>query len=131
MAVIQAMAKAARAETRTRPRTSKPSFNYRWEHVTTVVTLSLKLADLVGADREIVEAAAWLHDVTKPDGKKHARIGAAFALVVFQLLNVILAGHLLLKQVFYKRDGFIRAAVINNQDFTADGALINIFGYVI
>ena len=55
------------------------SFNYRWEHVTNVVTLALKLADLVGADREVVEAAAWLHDVTKRDGESHATSGAIFA----------------------------------------------------
>jgi uncharacterized protein len=56
-----------------------PSFNYRWEHVTSVVTLALRLADLVGANRDIVEAAAWLHDITKRDGGSHATSGASFA----------------------------------------------------
>ncbi len=56
-----------------------PAFNYRWEHVTAVVTLAVKLAHLTGADGEVVEAAAWLHDVTKQDGEAHARTGADFA----------------------------------------------------
>lgn len=40
-------------------------FNHRWEHVRQVVGLALWLAEATGADREIVEAAAWLHDVRK------------------------------------------------------------------
>ncbi len=51
-------------------------FNYRWDHVQTVVELALHLTDqLVDADREVVEAAAWLHDICKmkPD---HAAAGA-------------------------------------------------------
>ncbi len=55
------------------------SFNYRWEHVTAVVTLALKLAHLTGADEEVVEAAAWLHDVRKETGSKHPIEGAKFA----------------------------------------------------
>jgi len=39
--------------------------NYRWTHVQTVVRLALRLAELTGADREVVEAAAWLHDIAK------------------------------------------------------------------
>jgi len=74
-AVRQLMADAAAAEIDV----PGASFNYRWEHVTNVVTLALKLADLVGADREVVEAAAWLHDVTKREGESHATSGAIFA----------------------------------------------------
>ena len=74
-AVRQVMADAAAVEINV----TEPSFNYRWEHVTTVVTLAVRLADLVGADRDIVEAAAWLHDITKHDGESHATSGAAFA----------------------------------------------------
>ncbi len=74
-AVRQLMADAAAAEINV----PGSSFNYRWEHVTTVVTLAVKLAELVGADREIVEAAAWLHDITKSDGESHATSGALFA----------------------------------------------------
>ena len=55
------------------------SFNYRWEHVTTVVKLSKRLAKLTGADKEVVEAAAWLHDVRKGDKGNHALAGAEFA----------------------------------------------------
>lgn len=55
------------------------SFNYRWEHVASVVTLAKKLAELTGADREIVEAAAWLHDIRKETGPEHAVEGAEFA----------------------------------------------------
>jgi putative nucleotidyltransferase with HDIG domain len=56
------------------------SFNYRWEHVTAVVTLAMQLARLTGADEEIVEAAAWLHDVSKAThGEAHPEAGAAFA----------------------------------------------------
>jgi uncharacterized protein len=73
-AVRQAMRQAAEAE-------MGPSgcFDYRWEHVEAVVTLAVRLAELTGADQEIVEAAAWLHDVTKADGETHAESGARFA----------------------------------------------------
>ncbi len=54
-------------------------FNYRWEHVQAVVRLALRLADLTGADREIVEAAAWLHDVAKGRSENHAKAGAIVA----------------------------------------------------
>ena len=75
-----AMYEAAQGELLARHGTTDVSFNYRWEHVTTVVTLALRLAGLTGADAEIVEAAAWLHDVRKhPDGNRHPIAGAAFA----------------------------------------------------
>ena len=54
-------------------------FLYRWEHVQAVVITALRLAELVGADTDIVEAAAWLHDVCKESGDKHPQKGAAFA----------------------------------------------------
>ena len=53
-------------------------FNYRWEHVQIVVGLALHLADLTGADREIAEAAAWLHDVCKGE-PNHGVAGARAA----------------------------------------------------
>ncbi len=60
--------------------TTDVAFNYRWEHVTAVVTLALRLAELTGADVEIVEAAAWLHDICKySDGQRHPQAGAAYA----------------------------------------------------
>ncbi len=56
------------------------SYNYRWEHVQAVVQLALRLADLTGADREIVEAAAWLHDARKQGrDDDHGREGATTA----------------------------------------------------
>ena len=53
-------------------------FNYRWEHVQAVAALALHLAELTGADREIVEAAAWLHDVSKGE-PSHGAAGARAA----------------------------------------------------
>lgn len=55
-----------------------PIYNYRWEHVNAVHTLAMRLARLTGADLEVVEAAAWLHDVAKEAGREHPRLGAAF-----------------------------------------------------
>jgi len=55
------------------------SFNYRWEHVQSVVTLATRLGKLTGADPKVVEAAAWLHDVRKEAGEAHPREGAKFA----------------------------------------------------
>jgi len=55
------------------------AFNYRWEHVQAVVRLAIRLAELTGADREIAEAAAWLHDVARPHSKDHGRDGAVAA----------------------------------------------------
>jgi uncharacterized protein len=40
-------------------------FDYRWEHVQNVVRLADWLAITLDADREIVAAAAWLHDICK------------------------------------------------------------------
>lgn len=53
-------------------------FNYRWEHVQQVAQLGLWLAGETGADREIVEAAAWLHDIRKSE-PDHGRAGAVAA----------------------------------------------------
>lgn len=53
-------------------------FNYRWEHVQAVVKLSLHLAELTSADREIAEAAAWLHDICKGE-PNHGVAGARAA----------------------------------------------------
>lgn len=79
-AVRERMYEATLAELRDRYGTTKTSFNYRWEHVTTVVTLTMKLASLTGADADIVEAAAWLHDIRKfADGERHPETGAAYS----------------------------------------------------
>ena len=78
-AVRREMKKAAVSESNGRSNGASSSFNYRWEHVTAVVTYAMKLADILGADKDVVEAAAWLHDVNKSDGDNHARSGASFA----------------------------------------------------
>jgi len=53
-------------------------FRFRWEHVQQVVQTGLWLAEETGADPEIVEAAAWLHDVRKTD-PNHGLAGAKAA----------------------------------------------------
>ncbi|MCB0038009.1 MAG: HD domain-containing protein [Anaerolineales bacterium] len=78
--VKKRMKKATLHEAAKRYRTEYPIFNYRWEHVKSVVKLSLKLAELTGADAEVVEAAAWLHDVAKQKAKgDHPEVGAKIA----------------------------------------------------
>ena len=74
------MKKATLKEARHRTGKKNPPFNYRWEHVKAVVNQARKLAKLTGADRDIVIAAAWLHDVKKfEDGSRHGEKGAEFA----------------------------------------------------
>ena len=78
--VVRAAAeKAAEAAHRFYGDPEEVLFNYRWEHVQAVVRLALRLADLTGADKTIVEAAAWLHDISKLEGKEHGRDGAIVA----------------------------------------------------
>jgi len=43
----------------------EPPFNYRLEHLKAVVRIAEVLALKLGADLEIVRAAAWLHDLAK------------------------------------------------------------------
>lgn len=78
-AAREVMRQATIDEAERRFGTDDPLYNYRWEHVVAVHTLAMKLADLTGADKEIVEAAAWLHDVAKDAGEDHPQEGAAFA----------------------------------------------------
>ncbi|MBI4912322.1 MAG: HD domain-containing protein [Acidobacteria bacterium] len=47
---------------------SRAPFNYRLEHSRAVVKLARWLCPRVGADLEVVECAAWLHDATKSLG---------------------------------------------------------------
>lgn len=71
--IVQAVARgAAHIEGRLR---GEGRFNYRWEHVQAVVTLARWLAAETGADAEVAEASAWLHDIAKSE-TDHARIGA-------------------------------------------------------
>ena len=44
----------------------RPIFDYRFEHTLAAVKIARWLAPLAGADPEIVECAAWLHDCRKP-----------------------------------------------------------------
>lgn len=53
-------------------------FDYRFEHVAQVTGLAMRLAHELHADLEIVEAAAWLHDVRKEE-LSHGLAGAAAA----------------------------------------------------
>lgn len=69
--------KEVRAALNLRPEEPIP-FNYRWEHVQRVVQVALWLAERTGADPEVVEAAAWLHDIRKGE-PNHGKIGAAEA----------------------------------------------------
>jgi uncharacterized protein len=78
-AVRAEMYDAACVEAKSRTGSKKPAFNYRWEHITAVVNASHKLAELTGADAEIVEAAAWLHDIAKNAKDQHPIEGAKFA----------------------------------------------------
>lgn len=60
----------------------RPIFNYRFEHTFAAVLLARWLAPATGADLEVVECAAWLHDVAKrlkdPQAKDtHARDASA------------------------------------------------------
>lgn len=78
-AVREAMREATRQEIVQRYGSQNVSFNYRWEHVKSVVNLANRLAALTGADQDIVEAAAWLHDILKEEKDRHALEGARFA----------------------------------------------------
>jgi len=78
-AVKEVMYEASQKEAVKRYGDKEPVFNYRWEHVQAVVVLAKKLAKLTGADKQVVEAAAWLHDVRKDAGSKHPQEGAKFA----------------------------------------------------
>jgi len=78
-AVQTAMRQAAARAAERRYGPAVPSFNYRWEHVTAVVALATKLAALTGSDAEVVEAAAWLHDIRKETKQAHPQEGAKFA----------------------------------------------------
>jgi uncharacterized protein len=70
---------AAIVEERTKHGRDDILFNYRWEHVQAVARTAIRLAERTGADREVVEAAAWLHDVAKVSSEHHALDGAIAA----------------------------------------------------
>ncbi|MFZ1376772.1 MAG: HD domain-containing protein [Geothrix sp.] len=53
--------------------TYQPIFNYRFEHTYAAVLLARWLAHATGADAEVVECAAWLHDVAKRLKDPHSK----------------------------------------------------------
>jgi uncharacterized protein len=77
--VREAAREAALAESRASWGENDVAFDYRWEHIQATVRLARRLAELTGADAEVVEAAAWLHDVAKPRSQQHESDGAAAA----------------------------------------------------
>lgn len=78
-AVRTAMRKSASKQNNKRSAADNPAFSYRWEHVRAVVKTGKKLAKLTRADAEIIEAAAWLHDICKEAGDRHPQEGAKYA----------------------------------------------------
>ncbi len=67
----------------------RPIFDYRFEHTLACVKIARWLAPKAGADPEVVECAAWLHDCTKlyQDAKAHdahAREASHLAQVILQ-----------------------------------------------
>jgi uncharacterized protein len=67
-----------------------PVFDYRFEHTLAAVKIARWLAPKVGADLEIVECAAWLHDCTKH--YKEAKAHDAHAREASELVPAILEG---------------------------------------
>ncbi len=52
---------------------------YTYEHTERVRALARKLAQAEGADTLVVDLAALLHDLAKPEGAGHAQVGAVEA----------------------------------------------------
>lgn len=75
--------KAALVEDQKRWGDARTPFEYRWEHVQAVVRLAVRLAECTGADCQVCEAAAWLHDVSKTHSRArstdHGLDGAVMA----------------------------------------------------
>jgi uncharacterized protein len=78
-AVREAAYDGAQAEFRVHGHEYPGVATYRYEHVRAVVRIALRLARLTGADAETVEAAAWLHDVSKAHSRQHGVDGAIAA----------------------------------------------------
>ena len=89
-------------------------FNHRWEHVQEVVKLALWLTTHLDADAEIVEAAAWLHDIAKGRNGDHSLLGEKVAENLCPRLGLsdeetetvawLVRWHLLMSNVAFKRD---------------------------
>ena len=86
-----AAARAATAEARHQwglgPRSAVP-FNYRLEHIQSVVRIAESLVPVTGADSDVVIAAAWIHDIAKgfheEPGDGHGRRGALRAQAILR-----------------------------------------------
>jgi len=79
----------ASAEARVRWRLSDDAvipFNFRWEHAQQVVRTALWLARETGADPDVAEATAWLHDVRKME-PNHGLAGAEAARKILAKTN--------------------------------------------
>lgn len=61
---------------------------YTYEHTLRVRSLSVSMARQLGTDVEVVEFAALLHDIGKPDREPHGDAGAECAEVVLSELGV-------------------------------------------
>ena len=65
-----------------------PPFNYRLEHIRSVVAISTELSAASGADADVCLAAAWLHDVAKAyreeRGDGHGERGAVRAAAILR-----------------------------------------------
>jgi uncharacterized protein len=77
-------------------------FAYRWEHIQLVVSTALWLGRQTGADLDIVEASAWLHDIRKgtpghgPNGAREAKrilLGTNFPLQKLPAVVEAIARH--------------------------------------
>ncbi len=54
-----------------------PRFDYRWEHLLAVVRLCERLGRQLGADMEVLIAAAWLHDIVKSHSVEQGEVSDA------------------------------------------------------
>ena len=61
---------------------------YTYEHTLRVRNLALTLGQREGADPEVVQPAALLHDICKADGREHATIGAEAAVPILRELGL-------------------------------------------
>lgn len=84
-------------------------FNHRWEHVQEVVELAMWLTKLTDADRDVVEAAAWLHDICK-EQPKHAIAGALEAERILAATNFPVHKIALVTQAIRQHEGLKRPA---------------------
>jgi uncharacterized protein len=84
-------------------------FDYRFEHVSQVTALAIRLARALKADLDIVEAAGWLHDVRKGE-RDHALAGAAAARTILAATDFPPAKIEAVVDVISKHEGLFRKA---------------------